>query len=422
MNENIKFDYPNDLELIFNKLNKYNIKPIIIGGYVRDYFLNISSKDIDIELYGVESFKQLEEILIEFGDVNNVGKSFGVCKLSFKEHEIDFTQPRIDNKISSGHTGFDVNINKDLDFKTATTRRDFTINAIGYSVIEKKILDPFNGLADIKNKTLKAVDIKTFSQDPLRVLRAISFSSRLNFTMDNELFLLCLDMCNNNILTQLPKERIFGEIKKILLKSQKPSLGFKLIKELDALKFFSPLNAITSDNYFQTLEALDKITKYKTKDNKTNILLMLAILCYKLNIEQTKEFILNLTNEKKLLENILRLKENKFKNNYTDSELFRLANKVNIEYFLIYNKTIHNSLSDNLFKKIKIRAKELNILNKKISPLLEGKDILIYGIEPSKIYSNILNMAYEEQMDLKINTHKEALSWLNNYLGNNLLT
>ena len=89
------FDYPKYLNIIFDKLNNNGIKPIIVGGYLRDFFLDISSKDIDIELYGITSFKQLESILEEFGSLNNVGKSFGVCKLSLKDCEIDFTLPKI---------------------------------------------------------------------------------------------------------------------------------------------------------------------------------------------------------------------------------------------------------------------------------------------------------------------------------------
>ncbi|MCD6173918.1 MAG: CCA tRNA nucleotidyltransferase, partial [Sulfurimonas sp.] len=224
MKNEINFEYPNYLQIIFDKLNENKIKPIIVGGYIRDYLLNISSKDIDIELYGINSFEQLEKILEEFGEVNSVGKSFGVCKLSLKNQEIDFSLPRIDNKISSGHRGFDIIINQNLDFKTASSRRDFTINAIGYDVISKKILDPFNGLSDLKNKTLKAVNIEKFIQDPLRVFRAVGFYSRFKLNIDKKLFKICKKMCDDNVLDELPQERIFNEIKKIILKSPKPSI------------------------------------------------------------------------------------------------------------------------------------------------------------------------------------------------------
>jgi len=90
-------DYPNKLNIIFDKLLNNSIKPIIIGGYIRDSLLKKESKDIDIELYGINSFSKLEDILKEFGDVNSVGKSFGVCKLKVDDLDLDFSFPRIDS-------------------------------------------------------------------------------------------------------------------------------------------------------------------------------------------------------------------------------------------------------------------------------------------------------------------------------------
>jgi len=327
MKNDILFDYPNDLQIIFDKLIKNNIRPIIIGGYIRDFLLNIPSKDIDIELYGVESFQKVEEILKEFGNVNSVGKSFGVCKLSLKNLEVDFTLPRLDNKTSSGHRGFDITVEPELDFKTASSRRDFTINTIAYDVLNKEILDIFNGIADLKNKSLKAVNINAFADDPLRVLRAVGFSSRLGFNIDDELFSLCKNMCDKDALSELAKERIFTELKKILLKSAKPSVGFICLKKLNALKYFSPLNTLNKNSFTTVLEILDEMARLKTDSIKTNITLMLAALCYKFDNKQIIEFISNLTSEKKLLKNIFLLINNHFEKNYTDSQLLHLATK-----------------------------------------------------------------------------------------------
>ncbi len=417
MKNKINFEYPNYLQIIFDKLDKNKIKPIIGGGYIRDYLLNISSKDIDIELYGINSFEQLEKILEEFGEVNSVGKSFGVCKLSLKNQEIDFSLPRLDNKISSGHRGFDIIINQNLDFKTASSRRDFTINAIGYDVISKKILDPFNGLSDLKNKILKAVDIDKFIQDPLRVFRAVGFYSRFKLIIDKKLFKICKKMCDDNILDELPQERIFNEIKKIILKSPTPSMGFLLLKDLNALKYLKPLDTLTKENLEKVLKALDRLSEIKTNNNKTNIILSLAIICYKFNIKKTEIFLENLTTEKKILKDILSFTQNNFKNHYSDSELLELATKVNIENFLIFSSALNSKIKKEIFKAIKIKAKKLNILNKKALPLLQGRDILACGIEPSSEYKKILSEAYKAQISLEITSKKEAKEWLNNYLS-----
>lgn len=412
-----KFDYPNNLKKIFDKLNKNGIKPIIVGGYIRDFFLNLKSKDIDIELYGLLSINKLEKILEEFGSVNSVGKSFGVCKLRLKEFEIDFTLPRVDSKVSSGHKGFEITIDKDLDFKTATSRRDFTINAIGYDTQNRIILDPFNGLDDLKNKILRAVDLEKFEEDPLRILRAAAFHSRLNFTVEDSLFLLCKKMCNQNALNTLSSQRIFIEIKKILLKSTKPSIGFIFLKRVDALKYFSLLEKLSDDDFKTVLSKLDEASKLKTNSDKTNITIMLATLCYKFDTNQATKFISSLTNEKELLFNILSLIKNKFKTDYSDSQLFRLAVDVNIEHFLLLNRAIHTEVEDYIFDDIKNRAIKLGILNKKAVAFLQGRDILAYGLKPSKEYSKILRSAYEAQINLEITSYSEAKEWLKDYLS-----
>jgi tRNA nucleotidyltransferase (CCA-adding enzyme) len=414
---NSKFNYPKELEKIFKKLKDNNIKPIIVGGYVRDFLLNIKSTDIDVELYNISSFKKLENILKEFGDVNSVGKCFGVCKLSLKNMVIDFTLPRTDNKISNGHCGFEIIIDKNMNFKTASSRRDFTINSIGYDVIDKKILDPFDGCIDLENKILKAVDLTKFAQDPLRVLRAIGFCSRFNFVMENKLCKLCKKMCDEDILNELAKERIYIEIKKIFLKSNKLSYGFELLKELNALKYLSPLDKLEQNSFKEILTALNKAKGLQTNNKQTKLVLLLAVSCYKFNIQQTKYFILNLTNSKNLLKKILPLKENKFIKEYSDSQLFELATKVDIEFFLLYNEAINPSYKKEIFNIIKNRAIALNILNKKAIPFLQGRDILAYGIKPSKEYSKILNLAYEAQINLEIKNHKEAILWLKSFLS-----
>ncbi|MEO1938479.1 MAG: CCA tRNA nucleotidyltransferase, partial [Sulfurimonas sp.] len=227
-----RFNYPSILDTIFTTLNKKGIKPLIIGGYVRDYFLDIASKDIDIELYNSSSLTQLIKILEQFGSVNCVGKSFAVLKLHYKGYDLDFSLPRKDNKVAKGHKGFVITVDNALSFEEASKRRDFTINAMGYDVIEKKLLDPHKGLEDLQKKCLRAVDLQSFSQDPLRLLRAVGFASRFEFHIEKKLFLLMQSMVKEERLKELPKERVFEEIKKIFLKSKKPSIAFYLLNKL----------------------------------------------------------------------------------------------------------------------------------------------------------------------------------------------
>lgn len=409
------FDYPKYLQNIFDKLNNYNIKAIIVGGYIRDFYLDIDSKDIDVELYGVSSIKELESILKEFGSLNSVGKSFGVFKLSLQTIEIDFSLPRIDNKVSDGHKGFEVTVDNTLDFKTASSRRDFSINSIGYDTINKIILDPFDGRKDIKNKILRAVDENKFEEDPLRVFRAVGFASRFHFTLEKNLFSICKKMASTNVLSELPKERIYEEIKKILLKSSHPSKAFYLLKEIKALKYLSPLEKLSQENFLDVMYALDKFQSHKSQENKKNLFLMFCILCQKFNDKNIDIFISHLTNEIKMTKKIKNIVFTPLENYYTDSQILFLATKVNIEDYLFFMNAV-NDKNENLFKKIKNKAIKLNVFNKKEENFLKGKDILDKGISPSKEYSKILLKAYQAQLNLEIRSHKEAIQWLENYL------
>ncbi len=412
-------DYPNFLEKIFDKLESKNAKAIIVGGYIRDTLLHFESTDIDIEVYNVDSFKELQNILEEFGDINIVGRSFGVCKLKMQSYDLDFTLPRIDSKVASGHLGFDIKIDKNLNFTDAARRRDFSINAIGFDVKTKTLIDPFNGLEDLKNKILKAVDAKTFIEDPLRVLRAVSFCSRYNFVMHDKLFNLCAKMIKEGALQELPKERIYEEIKKILFKSAKPSLGFELLKELDALKYFKYLSILNLDDWQLTMNAIDKFVSLKTANTKTNEILMLAIFCYKFDEDKIKEFVISLSDDKLLLKevstllvhlsNILELSCNEL-NNY---KIYKLASFVNIKNLCI--------LSDCLFgigKSIALRAKELGVIEKKLKAFLMGRDLISLGLKPSVDFTKILDESYEAQMREEFSNKEEALKWLNKYLSN----
>lgn len=401
-------DYPNNLNIIFNRLREHNATVIIVGGYVRDFLLSENtqdSKDIDIEIYNISSYEKLQNILKEFGEVNNVGKSFGVCKLCLESLDLDFTLPRIDSKVASGHKGFDVNIQKDLNFSEASSRRDFTINAIGYEVSKKKILDPHNGITDLNNKILKMVDAKTFVEDPLRVLRAVQFCARFELKMDKELFLQCLQMIKQNMLLELPKERVYAEIKKLLLKSKKPSIGLELLNELQALEYFS--------NKSFNLISLDALAKENITNIKTKETLMLALLCCELNQEQTQDFISNLSNEKELASRVTTLVVNLpialklSKKDFSDYELYKLATHVDIEEINILLKVIYG-----VDKKIFMRAKELNILNHKLPNIIKGRDLIALGLKESKNFKTILDAAYEAQMHKEFISYENGKKWL----------
>ena len=417
-------DYPKILDKIFDKLESNGASAVIIGGYIRDFLLDIGSKDIDIEVYGISSYNQLEDILREFGDVCTVGKSFGVCKLFIDDLDLDFTLPRIDNHIASGHKGFEVCLDPHLDFVRATSRRDFTINAIAYDVKKKKILDPFGGREDLKNKILRAVDPKSFIEDPLRVMRALQFAARFELHLHPSLFSLCQDMIQKRMLHQLPKERIFEELKKLLLQSRQPSVGFSLLRDLGAFLYFDEFSQLSEESYTLMLSHLDRFAKMQDLSLEKRLLVFLALLAKPHHPKaKAQGFLHKLTAQKDILEGVLKILEYQdllfAQQALLDPNIYQLATKIEIRLFLFFHKaTLPLEAQEyKLLAPLEQRAKELGVYTKPLDPFVLGRDLISLGLSPSKEFKKILEDAYRAQMHSEFDSHEGARLWLEEYLA-----
>lgn len=435
---------PRELKRIFNSLHKIGAKPILVGGCVRDHFLKKPIKDYDVEVFNLPNIETLRTHLASFGSVKVVGKSFGVLKLNTCHDEYDFALPRTEKKVGSGHTGFDVTTNANLSFKEASKRRDFTMNAIGYDVFEELFLDPYDGIEDIYNRRLKHIDDTTFIEDPLRIYRAIQFCARFELNLDDATLLLCQSMVHQGQLEELPKTRVFDEFKKFLLKSPKPSLAFELMNKMGILTYFPQLESLMGceqepeyhpegDVWIHTLMCLDEMAYLRTKDEYQNLYLMLAILCHdfgkpqttkvingritsynheKQGVEPTLAFLKLLTDEKKLIEKVIPLVEyhlapfQLFLQNSSIKAVKRLATKANIEELCIValadckGRTIPNKdKCDKAIEWLLKCAKELNVQNEQLKPLVQGRDLIKRGLSPSSEFKKLLNEAYEIQLE-----------------------
>ena len=154
---------------ILNAIVVASGRPFEVGGCVRDRLLGMASKDIDIEVFDIPS-ERLISVLSGFGKVDCVGVSFGVIKLSTSDGmEYDFTLPRRESKSGRGHRGFDVEVDHCMSIEEAAIRRDFTINAIYRCPLTDQVLDPFDGVKHLHDKTLHCTS-EHFAEDPLRVL------------------------------------------------------------------------------------------------------------------------------------------------------------------------------------------------------------------------------------------------------------
>ena len=219
----------------------------LVGGIVRDHFLKIEkSKDIDIVIRNI-GFNEIKEILSPFGDIiiNVVGNKASVLKFLPKstgldiDEAIDIALPRVENMmdiedikksdITNGHHVFEFNSDPMLSIETDLSRRDFTINSIAINIESGEIIDPHGGLDDLNNKIIKCTNKDSFVDDPLRMLRAIQFSSRFNkFGIESGTF-LSIKLHKESILS-LSGERIFCELEKIFDKGDHTK-GIKLLRD-----------------------------------------------------------------------------------------------------------------------------------------------------------------------------------------------
>ena len=276
--------------------NQIEIESYVIGGFVRDYFLKRgTAKDIDVVAIGsgIDLAEKVASLLPNKPKVQ-VFKTYGTAMLRYKDVEIEFVGARKESyseesrnpEVSEGTLQDDQN------------RRDFTINALALSLNEEnfgELLDPFNGMEDLENKTIRTPlnpDI-TYSDDPLRMMRAIRFATQLHFEIETES--LSSISKNADRLKIITRERIVDELNKIM-SSAKPSVGFLLLEETGLLPQILPelvaLKGVEEvegqkhkDNFFHTLEVVDNIA-----ENTNDVWLRWAALLHDIGKAPTKKF------------------------------------------------------------------------------------------------------------------------------------
>lgn len=204
-----------------------------VGGFVRDGLLGQENKDVDMEVHGI-SHDTLAAILDSLGQRITIGESFGIFNL--KGYSVDIAMPRKESARGQGHRDFDIFVDPFIGIEGAARRRDFTINAMMQDVLTGEILDPFGGREDLQRQILRHVDDASFGEDPLRVLRGAQFAARFECTVAPE----TVELCKTMPLSHLPRERIEGELKKALLKAEKPTVFFESLREMEQLDIWFP--------------------------------------------------------------------------------------------------------------------------------------------------------------------------------------
>lgn len=250
---------------------KANIPAYLIGGYVRDIILEHPTKDIDIVALG-SGIKLANLVAEDLGKSKvQIFKNYGTAMVQHKNLQLEFVGARKE----SYHRDSRNPIVEDGTLEDDMNRRDFTINTLAISLNKDDyglVLDPFKGIEDIKNKIIRTplAPDKTFSDDPLRMLRAIRFASQLNFSIQDETLKSIAD--NKQRVDILSTERLSEEINKII-QTSKPSVGFRLMDKTGLLELIFPelhatkgvekkQNQKHKDNFLHTIKVLDNISPY----------------------------------------------------------------------------------------------------------------------------------------------------------------
>lgn len=447
---------PPALRSLLEQARKAGGRAYVVGGAVRDAVLGLPVKDYDVEVFGLDA-ERLQALLALAGRVDTVGEAFTVFKVSGLggiEGAVDVALPRRDSKVGPGHRGIAVVGDPELTMEEAARRRDFTMNALFFDALEERLLDPFGGQADIEARILRAVDAATFGEDPLRALRAVQFAARFELTVDPETARLCASMP----VAELPAERIFGEIEKLLLKARRPSLGLRLLGDWGMLAHVAPeliplgetpqdpLWHPEGDVWTHTLLAMDQAALLMADlDRPRALAVMLGTLCHDLGKPATTRFedgrirsrgheeaglaptesLLDRWRVHTLLgydlrEQVLGLVGNHLRpgqlyderDRVSDGAIRRLARKC--EPALLYRVARADCLGrTGDFSPVAMewfleRVRQLDVALRPPEPLLRGRDILALGVPPGPQIGHILREVYERQLDGVVTTKDEA--------------
>jgi len=437
-------------------------RALIVGGWVRDRLLGQPCKDVDLEVFGI-SQERLPGLLTPFGRVEPVGQSFPVYKLAVAGiGEVDVALPRRESKQGRGHKAFEVQGDPSMSVEDAARRRDFTVNAIAWDPLTGTYEDPFDGRRDLGRRLLRAVDARTFGDDSLRVLRAIQFAARLEFTLEAA----TADLCRRIPLDDLAAERVWGEIEKLLLQAHRPSIGFALALDLgvvDArLPELKPLVGCVQepewhpegDVWTHTLLVIDQARALNGDlDRPRLITVMLGALCHDLGKPSTTALIdgriRSLDHEQAgvepttylldrlnihtidgfpVREQVLGLVAQHLKpgafhkaGTVSDGAFRRLAQKVDLELLarvaradcLGRTGAFDCSAMDWFIE----RARRLGVEHQPPAPLLMGRHLLALGLRPGPEVGSILKRVYELQLDDEVRTVDEAIDAARQLLG-----
>lgn len=384
--------------------------PLIVGGAVRDATLGVDPKDIDVEVHGTDLDTLVRCYRIDGFHVDEVGRQFGVLKVSKPGvvSDLDVSVPRRDSKTGAGHRGFSVDLDSGLTVAEAAARRDFTVNALLYDPQRRVLIDPFGGAADLQRGTLRHVS-EQFSEDPLRVLRGVQMAGRFGMTLHPDTAMLCRRLRPH--FEELAVERTGEEWAKLYSKSRRPDLALRALQDSGWDDTLPGLRAALKDP--RTSQAFTSLHTVATQDR---VSVGAAILSRSMSRRDREHFlhhtVVGSTNSLVAADlaatDATCLGSGYSRKRYAD----RLSKRgFTFDRYLIYATLLGEPTAIRVARS----AVSEGIGSGPESPLIQGRDVMAAaggGLKPGPWVGKLVTAALERQYRGEFSSRTEALLWV----------
>ena len=433
----------------------------IVGGSVRDALLGRAIEEFDLEVFQLEG-DVVKRLLAAEHEIDEVGKSFGVLKL--RGQPVDVSLPRRESKRGRGHRGFEIHTDPFMKIEDAASRRDFSLNSMLYDPLADTLHDPFHGEQDLHARILRHTSAR-FTEDPLRVLRGMQLVARYTLRADPS----TLELCRRLDPSELARERVFDEWKKLLLLGESISTGLAFLRDTGWIHHFAELEALVGceqdaewhpegDVWTHTLAVMDAFQAERLLDAWEDTVVGFACLCHDFGKPATttvaedgrirsrgheaaaeaptRRFLSRLTRQSALVEEVMPLVLHHLKPRQLcqaqagASAVRRLARKVQrIDRLVRVARADARGRppkpwdDDGSGDWLLARARSLDLADRAPKPIILGRHLIERGLPPGPDFGPVLERCFEAQLEGVFETLDEGLVHLGEVLqqmGDNL--